>query len=181
MRFRFVVPCSLVAAIVFACGGRVTTPGDSGDAAGADEAGPEGSVAVDGGVTNPTFDGSGPCVKSPIHGTPCIPGQVSCDRVDLCCATAMVCDAASNTWNPTGEDCLLCPTHPCGDQTCQGTEMCITHPQSGGPATYECAQYPGACAREWTCLCVEGALPSACKGPAQGCADDKLPVTLVCD
>ncbi len=80
----------------------------------------------------------------------------------------------------SSNDCLLCPTHACGDQTCQGTEMCITHPQSAGPALYECAPYPSACAREWTCLCVEYNLPAACKGPAQGCADDKLPVTLAC-
>lgn len=178
MRFRIAFALgALLAAILFACGGRTASSGDPGADGGGDaSATGDGSAPVDGAVV----DGSGPCVPTPTHGTPCLPGQISCDRVDLCCATAMVCDAMSKTWIPSGIDCLLCPTHSCGDQTCQGTEMCLTHPQSAGPALYECAPYPSACAREWTCLCVEYNLPAACKGPAQGCADDKLPVTLVC-
>ena len=180
-RIEIIPGLLFVAAILLACGGRVTTTGDVGDASALDGAAATAGDSKDGGAVEQTRDGSGPCVKGPVHGTPCLPGQLSCDRVDLCCATAMVCDAASKTWVPTSNECLLCDTHPCGNQTCQGTDMCITHPQSAGPAIYECAPYPGACAREWTCICVEYNLPPACKGPAQGCQDDKLPVTLVCD
>lgn len=178
---RFFLASSTIAAVLLACGGRVTTV-DVGDAAAPDDGGADGGGSADGSVTqDSSVDGSGPCVKLPVHGTPCIPGQLSCDRVDTCCATEMVCDPVSKTWSLSQNDCLLCPTHACGDQTCQGSEMCITHPVQPGPATYECVPYPGACTREWTCICVEYNLPNACKGPAQGCADDKFPVTLVCD
>ena len=171
----------VLAAALVACGGRVTSS-DLGDAGPSDDGSAGSASSVDAAISlDAGLDASAPCVKRPVHGTPCFAGQVSCDRVDTCCATEMVCDALQGTWQPTQMDCLLCETHPCGDKTCQGTEMCITHPVQPGPAVYECVPYPPTCEREWTCICVEYNLPAACKGPPQGCSDDKLPVTLFCD
>lgn len=176
----------LFVAILVACGGTTTTIATQ--EAGTSDAGPTDSAAdaatIDG--ATPTDgagpDGAGGCVSLPAEGTACIPGQISCDRVDLCCASAATCDATTKKWKLSAMACLLCPTHGCGDKTCAGTQMCIAHAPGvpGGQPTYECAAYPAACAREWTCGCVEKNLPAGCTLAVNGCSDADLPVKVAC-
>ncbi|CAN5227578.1 hypothetical protein BH09MYX1_BH09MYX1_49770 [soil metagenome] len=127
-------------------------------------------------ATEATVD-AGACIRVSQEGTTCVSGQRSCDRVDLCCASAFTCDNASKTWKLSGNACLLCQSHPCGNLTCQGNEMCVQHSGSGASS---CVPYPTACAREWTCGCVEKSLPSSCTLVPNGCTDTTLPVTLRC-
>lgn len=159
-----------VVAALIACGGSTSTVSDAG--------------AVDSSSTDgASFDG-GACVNA-TEGAACSTGQVSCDRVDLCCASALSCDGTTKTWKLQGMACLLCQTHACGGLTCQGNQMCVSRasgvPVEGGSGTsYECDPYPSACARQWTCGCVEKNLPVGCTLSPNGCDDKTLPVKLSC-
>lgn len=173
--------------ILVVCGGSTTAPiGDARDAGGSDGAASDATTTTDG--AGPTDSGGGDpdaasgCVHLPAAGSPCVPGQVSCDRVDLCCASAAQCDPATKTWKLSGNSCLLCSTHGCGDKTCSGVQMCVAHTPGvpGGQVTYECAPYPTACVREWTCACVGMNLPAGCTMAVNGCNDAELPVKLSC-
>lgn len=173
--------------ILVACGGSATTPlGDARDAGGSDGAASDATTTDSGGGSTDSGggdpDAAGGCVPLPAPGSPCVPGQVSCDRVDLCCASAAQCDPATRTWKLSGNACLLCPTHGCGDKTCSGTEMCVAHIPGvpGGQVSYECAPYPTACAREWTCACVGKNLPAGCTLTVNGCNGVDLPVKISC-
>lgn len=46
---------------------------------------------------------------------------------------------------------------PCGDATClAGAEYCdVTLPGPKGPTIYECADVPKACAKDYTCDCLD--------------------------
>lgn len=179
---------ALLVALVVACGGTTSSPSDVTADGGttADGAAPGSDASTD--ASTPavpdaaTKDAAGGCAELPAEGTSCAPGQVSCDRVDLCCASAAQCDPTTSTWKLSGNACLLCPTHGCGDKTCTGTQMCVAHAAGipGGSTTYECAAYPAACAREWTCACVEKNLPGGCTLAANGCNDTELPVKVSC-
>ena len=155
---------SFFVAAALACGGSTTT--------------------LDGGTpTDASGDtaGDGGCIRVSQEGTPCVAGQRSCDRVDLCCASAFTCNTVTNTWKLEGLACLQCQSHPCGSKTCQGGEMCVQRQSGidGGSTTYDCAPYPTACAREWTCGCVQQNLPPNCTLTPNGCTDGDL-VTLTC-
>ena len=135
-------------------------------------------VVADAGGT----DASSPCIELPAEGSDCTAGQVSCDRVDLCCARAAACDSTTKKWKLSGMECLQCQMHPCGDKNCGGAEMCLARASgvSGGSTSYECAPYPAECAREWTCACVEMHLPGGCALSPNGCSATELPVKLQC-
>lgn len=164
------IATSLFVITILACGGSTTTidAGNPADAA---------SEATADAATD-----AGACVRVSQEGTTCVPGQRSCDRVDLCCASAFTCNTVSKTWKLEGMACLLCQSHPCGGKTCQGSQMCVQRQSgvNGGTTTYECAAYPDACAREWTCGCVQQNLPPTCTLAPNGCTDSPLPVTLTC-
>ena len=175
----------VLAAVPAACGGTATAPtNDPRDAGGTDSgssdgAAGDGATSSDGSAVDASNDGG---IPLPAEGTSCVPGQLSCDRVDLCCASAAACDAVTKRWKLSGQECLLCQTHGCGDKTCQGTEMCVAQAPgaAGGQPTYGCAPYPAACAREWTCGCVEKNLPAGCTLAVNGCNDTDLPVKISC-
>lgn len=143
--------------VLLACGSSTSTP------------------SIDAGTSNDAASDAGPCVAVSQEGTPCTPGERSCDRVDRCCASAMVCNSTTKTWKLEGLACLQCMSHPCGTKTCNGGEICIAH----GGVTPECVPYPTACARSWTCACVMQNLPPSCS-TANACTDDALPVRLSC-
>ena len=163
---------AIAAACAAACGGTLPTTNDGGTDAG------------DAGGDSATSDG-GACVPSPQQGAPCVPGQVTCDKVNACCVTIMTCNTTSKTWEPLGLGCA-CMGNPCGPQTCSGTEMClergsgVPQPDGGSGTTYECAPYPDACKRNWTCGCVEKNLPPSCTVSGGGCKDTSGSVTLTC-
>ena len=190
-RFRHLVArlgsMTLLLAIVGACGGRTTSPGDVNDAA-SDGASPgsDASEASDGGVEpadGPSADAAGGCVELPAEGTPCVPGQRSCDRVNLCCASEARCDPTTKMWKLVGPACLRCDARACGNRTCAGDQLCVAVHAPGAPGatpSYECMAYPTACAREWTCACVEKNLPAGCTPLANGCSDPLALVSLAC-
>jgi len=70
--------------LVVACGGSTTPPI-------ATDAGVDSSTTPDAGVDSSTGLDAGGCVQVSQEGTACTPGQKSCDRVDLCCASAFEC------------------------------------------------------------------------------------------
>lgn len=158
-----------VTVLLVACGGgTLETKNDAGGDAGSDVV---------------TGDAGG-CVQSPQQGAACVPGQVTCDKVNACCITIMTCNTTSKTWEPLGLGCA-CMGNPCGTKTCAGTEMCIERgsgiPIDGGSqTTYECAPYPDACKRNWTCGCVEKNIPPSCTVNPGGCKDTSGAVTLTC-
>lgn len=171
--------------LLFACGGSTSSPSGGVDDGGIDATQPsdastgDGAAPMEGGGGG---DAAGGCISQPAEGTACTPGQVSCDRVDPCCASSASCDPVTKTWKLSGMACLLCQTHGCGDKTCKGNEMCVAHAPGipSGQPSYSCAAYPTACAREWTCGCVQKNLPSGCTLAANGCNDSELPVKLSC-
>lgn len=120
------------------------------------------------------------CIHVSQEGTSCSAGDKSCDRVDLCCASAFVCE--SSKWKLRNQACLQCQSHPCGPVSCPGGNMCVTRPSAidGGAPAYDCIPYPTECAREWTCGCVEQHLPSNCTLAPNGCTDTDFPVRLTC-
>ncbi len=161
----------LALSLVVACGGSTTPPIGTSDASTTD-------AAADAPLETGTDAGG--CVQVSQEGTPCTTGQKSCDRVDLCCASAFEC--MGGTWKLQGQACLLCQSHPCADKTCTGNQMCIIH-ESGvpnGTPTGECAPYPTECARKWTCNCVTKNLPGGCTLSPKGCTDSPFPVTVSC-
>lgn len=163
-------------ALASACG-KVDDVGDSGADSGAqsdsgvreDGSATDGSVEVDSGE-------AGACVPSPAVGSPCIPGQVTCDVVDACCAGIVSCDAPSRTWRSLGLGCP-CRSTPCGEKTCGGDQFCrarsagVPAPDGGTlPETYECVDFPPACARTWTCECLVKVSDPACtQAPQASC------------
>lgn len=166
---------ALALVTLVACGGTQTVDADSGtDAAPSD--------AASDGTSDAAPDASG-CVPSPKAGTPCVPGQVTCDHVDGCCAPTLGCNPTSKTWELLAVGCA-CQGHTCGTKTCSGTEMCVERqpgiPVDGGGSFFECAPYPDACKSNWTCGCVEKNLPSACTLAPSGCKDTPFPVRLSC-
>lgn len=177
---------AVLAALIVACGGTTSSPSDMTDASASDGASP-GSDAHDAGdgavvlVDGASTDAASGCIELPAEGTACAPGQVSCDRVDLCCASAAQCDPTTSKWKLSGNACLLCESRPCGDKTCTGNQLCLARASgvSGGATSYECTAYPTACAREWTCACVEKNAPNCTLVPG-GCSDTVFPVKLSC-
>jgi hypothetical protein len=178
LTFRVCASSALVSFLV-ACGGTTSAPVVTPDGGGSDAATSDGGSS-DSGSTDP--DAAGGCVHQPAADTACVPGQLSCDRVDLCCASAAACDPTTQKWKLTGNACLLCSKHGCGDKTCAGNEMCVSQAPGtpGGQPTYSCAAYPAACAREWTCGCVTKNLPTGCALAGNGCNDTDFPVKLSC-
>lgn len=179
VNLRFgVVGVLVVASFVLAsaCG----TVADAGDA-GADSGTPsdsgvrEDASSTDGAVGEDAGE-AGACVPSPTIGSPCIPGQVTCDVVDACCAGILSCEASSRTWRSLGLGCP-CRSTPCGDKTCGGNQFCrarsagIPAPDGGTlPDTYECVDFPPACARTWTCECLAKVSDPACpQAPQASC------------
>lgn len=159
---------AVTAFLATACGaGTLESKADAGSDAGGD------GTTADGGA----------CVPSPQQGAPCIPGQVTCDKVNPCCVTIMTCNSVSKKWEPLGLGCA-CTGNPCGPKTCMGTEMCIERasgvpvPDGGSGTTYECVPYPDACKRNWTCGCVEKNVEPSCTVGA--CKDTSGSVTLTC-
>ena len=169
-----ILSLALAALASVACGGTSTTISDDGGLDAAGDA-PPGDASGDGGA----------CVDSPQRGAPCVPGQVTCDKVNACCLTIQTCDANTKTWQPLGLGCA-CMGVPCGPKTCMGTEMCIERgsgvppPDGGSGTTYECAPYPDACKRTWTCGCVEKNLPTSCTVNPGGCKESNGGVTITC-
>lgn len=160
-------------ALVSACG-KVDDAGDAGvDSGGTSDSGVrEDGAASDGAVGVDSGDAG--CVPSPMVGSPCIPGQVTCDVVDACCAGILSCDASSRTWRSLGLGCP-CRSTTCGDKTCSGNQFCrarsagIPAPDGGTlPDTYECTDFPPACARTWTCECLAKVSDPACTQAPQG-------------
>jgi hypothetical protein len=153
---------------MIACGGVSTTNTDAGEA-GAGEAGADASA----------------CVLLPKIGTPCTPGQKSCDRVDPCCTQTVVCDAMTALWKDSGVACLQCEGFACGSQTCAGGMVCVSAglgipPPDGGPSvTYTCTAMPAACSRNWSCDCVTKNLPPNCVSLTD-CTDMATHVKLGC-
>jgi hypothetical protein len=165
--WSFVAVCGFVVA----CGGTVATPvdGDAGTDAAAD------AVSEAGG------DG-GSCVPSPVVGSPCKVGDVSCDVVDACCAPSYGCSPQSKTWQPMEAGCM-CAGFKCGDKTCMGSQFCVSRGSGvdGGGTSYECAEYPTACARQWTCDCVKKNIgPSCLQNPPGICNDSAGHPMLSC-
>jgi hypothetical protein len=157
-----------------ACGGTQLEGLDAGSDAASD-------ALVDG--TSDAAPDASACVASPKAGTPCVPGQVTCDHVDGCCVPVLGCNSTSKTWEVLAVGCA-CAGHPCGSKTCSGTEMCVergTGVDGGGGSSFECAPYPDACKSNWTCDCVKGHLPPSCfLAPVGGCKDTPFPVRLTC-
>lgn len=162
-------------AFVSACG-KVDDTGDASADSGvaSDSSVPEDASASDGAIGVDAGDGG--CVPSPAIGSPCIPGQVTCDVVDVCCAGLLSCDAASRTWRSVGLGCP-CRSTPCGDKTCGGNQFCraraagIPSPDGGTlPDSYECVDFPPSCARTWTCECLAKVAEPACtQSPQASC------------
>lgn len=160
------------ALLLAACGGVSTPVGtDAGDA----------SLAGD------ASGDAGACVASPKLGGACTTGQISCDRVDPCCAQTVVCDGATHTWKDSGIACLQCPSFSCGAKTCTGGTVCLARgsgvpvPDGGASTFYECVPMPASCSRDWTCGCVEKNLPANCTlTPSGGCVEQATHVTLSC-
>ena len=131
-------------------------------------------------------DGGGPtnaCVPSPTVGGACVFGQVSCDRVDMCCAQTVTCDEATQKWKDSGVACLQCEGFACGDKNCEGGQVCLERASGvdGGTASHECVAMPAACARQWSCDCVTKNLGSACTvSPVKACTDTRTHVTVSC-
>lgn len=142
-----------VAAILVGCGGTTTVPvdGDGGTDAAAD------AISEGGGGD------AGSCVPSPVPGTACKVGDVSCDKVDGCCAPSYACNALSKKWELLAVGCA-CMGFKCGNSTCMGTQICVARGSGvdGGGTSYTCAEYPTACARQWTCDCVKKNIGSSC-------------------
>ena len=158
-----------------ACGGTTTLPldGDGGMDASSD------AVSEGGGD-------AGSCVPSPVTGTACKVGDVSCDKVNACCAPSYACSPQSKTWEALAVGCA-CIGFTCGDKTCAGTQICVVRgsgvlvPDGGKSTFYECAEYPAACARQWTCDCLKKNIgPSCMLSPAGGCDESKGHPTLTC-
>lgn len=171
-----VIVLTLALAVPVACGGTTTNASaESTDAETPSDALPSDALPSDG----PAGDSSA-CVATAKEADPCSAGQVSCDRVDLCCASALTCEAG--TWQLTGQQCLLCETHPCGTETCQGDEMCLERSSGvdGGSAQYSCVPYPSECKRQWTCECVMEHSMGLCWSQMHSCEDKSFPVTLLC-
>jgi len=177
---------SLLASIpVVACGSETSgSPiADGGTTAdGGPGSGNDGGPKADGATAEAAVEG-GACVSSPKIGDPCTPGQVSCDRVDPCCAQETVCDDATKKWKESGIACLLCNGFACGSQSCQGGSVCLERGSGidGGGTSYECVSMPAACARNWSCDCVSKNAPPGCTlAPANACKEEGVHVTLKC-
>ena len=170
----------LALALLLACGGS-TTPPLATDAS-VNDADADADAPREGGGADARPDAgpdAGACVAVSQEGTTCAPGEKSCDRVDPCCASAFEC--VGGAWKLQGQSCALCPSHPCADTTCPGDRMCILHDPTSpiDPIHGDCVPYPTACARNWTCGCVEPKY-FGCLLKKPGCTDTTLPVTLHC-
>jgi hypothetical protein len=121
------------------------------------------------------------CVPSPTVGTPCTSGEKSCEKIDGCCLPQVVCDTTKGTWELLY---LRCPCQgvPCGTSTCPGTQYCQTQPSGvdGGSTSYTCTDYPPACARQWTCACVQANGPARCAAPPASCVETSGRPAVTC-
>ena len=156
-----------------------TTP--TADAA--DAAPPPADAAPDAPPTDGAPEGgdASACVPSPTVGTPCVSGQKSCEKIDGCCLPQVVCDATKGTWELLYLRCA-CQGVPCGTSTCPGTQYCQAQASGvdGGGTTYTCTDYPPACARQWTCACLQANLPARCAAPPASCVEASGRPTLTC-
>lgn len=183
---------SLTAALA-ACGGTasvadgadssaVTPPADATPApsASAASAGDSGPFPADASLADSSPEG-GACVPSPTVGTPCASGQKSCEKIDGCCLPQVVCDATKGTWELLYLRCL-CQDVPCGTTTCPGTQYCQAQASGvdGGATTYACVDYPPACARQWTCACVQANGPARCAALPASCVETNGRPTVTC-
>lgn len=137
-----------------------------------------------GGVAAPTADAGNAkdvadaCVNGATLGGACIAGQISCDKVDACCAGTLVCDPGTQKWKSSGLTCLLCASFSCGPKTCNGGQFCLLRTATDGGVSHECAPMPPACARQWTCGCVKNT-PLNC-AMTGSCTESNFHVTLSC-
>ena len=165
-----------VVGLLVGCGGTVESP-VAGDGGGKDAAGD---------VVSDTGSDAGSCVPAPVPGTACKVGDVSCDKVDGCCAPVYSCNPQTSKWEALLTGCM-CAGFKCGDKTCMGTELCLRRaggvpmPDGGVAIGYECAAYPTACQRQWTCDCVTKNIgPSCLQNPPGVCDDSTGHPTLSC-
>jgi hypothetical protein len=160
-----------------ACGGTAApVVDDAGADATSDGAADTGSDAANDGGT---------CVPTPKVGTPCVPGQVACDKVIGCCSPMIGCNATTKQWEVLAVGCA-CQSFACGDKQCGGNEVCrkqfggIPLPDGGVSVTYSCVPYPSACERQQTCDCLKQSPPAGCTLAPQGCIGTPTGNTVEC-
>lgn len=175
---------TVVTFLAFACGsessGGASDGGPPSDAASRTDAA---DASSDGTSSSETSSDAAACVSEPKIGDACSPGQVSCDRVDPCCAQSIVCDEPTAKWKDSGVACLLCNQFACGTESCAGGSVCLARASGidGGTTSYACVSMPTACSRNWSCDCVTKNLPPNCTlSPAGGCSEQGVHVTLSC-
>ena len=165
----------LVVSLLVACGGTaLPNVEDGGTDASADHT--SGDSGGDGGA----------CVLTPKEGDPCVPGQVSCDKVFGCCSPMYGCNATTKKWEILAVGCA-CQSFACGDKQCLGSEVCrkqsggVPLPDGGVAVTYSCESYPTTCQRDQTCDCLAKSPPLGCiLIGGSSCAASSAGITVTC-
>lgn len=167
---------TLLVLLLTACGGAISTPAGSNDGGNVD-ASANPPVSADGGA--PTLGDGGTCVQDPRTGDPCVPGQVSCEKVvSVCCTPTHMCSATTKRWEEVAVDCI-CRSFACGDVTCPANEVCVEafggvpQPDGGVSVAYRCQPYPAKCEYHQTCGCLKqnaipGCLANTCVETSSG-------------
>jgi hypothetical protein len=165
------LPVTLPVALLVACGGSTsgleardaTTDSDSGSP----DASPD--------ATGDSATSDGGCV-TPVLGASCTQNARVCGDVDACCR-GYAWDCSGGTWQQLKLGCP-CRAQPCGTAFCNpGTDYCVARESgiAGGSTSYFCAPLPEKCANDWTCGCVETALPSGCMARPGGACTEAIP------
>lgn len=165
------LPVALPVVLLVACGGSTsgleardaTTDSDSGSP----DASPD--------ATGDSATSDGGCV-TPVLGASCTQNARVCGDVDACCR-GYAWDCSGGTWQQLKLGCP-CRAQPCGTAFCNpGTDYCVARESgiAGGSTSYFCAPLPEKCANDWTCGCVETALPSGCMARPGGACTEAIP------